>query len=146
MTLLLVYRIYVEYRWPWRKVKERTLIKMLYSSWLTRKKNQSGLYNVKAITCAPFNLIFTWVSTRKPWMCAHLSGFLCPSKVAFSASRLETPGTKGEEDQRISICPHPLSRRIRVISSHLSPSHSIKNRLIHTQVQIIPLISHLGGI
>lgn len=62
-----------------------------------KNKTRGGLYNVKAITCASFNLIFTWVSTRKPWMCAHSSGWLCPRKVAFSGQQgWRHPGQKAK--------------------------------------------------
>lgn len=44
-----------------------------------------------------------------------------------------------------SVCPPLLSRRVRVMSNHLGPSHLITSRL-YTQVKMVPLISHLSGI
>lgn len=74
-----------------------------------------------------------YVSVHHDWVCAHMSGFKWPFLLA-DLKHLSSAFTldNSNEKQRICNCPHPSSRCVSVISSHLEPITLDQGPSIHT--------------
>lgn len=106
-----------------------------YSCWLIKKRSEEVLiWFLKLLHAHRLIWFLLGCPCVNPGCVPTCLCFFVPPKWSFlPADWRHLPSSftpnNGKEDQRILICPHPLSRCIRVISSDLSPSHSVKNPL-----------------